>query len=184
MGNPSIIKNAIEFQQRERAIPPDFIFNKYLELAGSGTNEMAVDGTIPKIFFVEIPAGKVLFLENIALSIIDGKIQPDRFGDILALTNGVLLEILDENQGVVFTGFGGLPAKKTMDLAAGPNLTHLSDISGVGTEGIVASFGTQQLGRGVEIGPGDRIQITVQDILTGLDSMMCSVSGIILPLGG
>jgi len=182
--NPSIIKNAIEFQHRERAIPPDFIFNKFLELNGSGTNEMAVDGTTPQLFFVEIPAGFVLFLENIALSIIDGKIQPERFGDIIALTNGVVLEILDEDQNVVFTGFGGLPAKKTMDLAAGPNITHLTDVSGVGTEGIVASFGAQQLGRGVEIGPGDRIQIRVQDNLLGLNSMMCSASGIIIPLGG
>ena len=82
-----------------RWCPPGEIFMKLFSLENDGeTFGMDVDGSVSGglIFKVVVPVSKVLLLKSLSFHMVDGKLEPAKFGDRTALTNGVTIHVHDE----------------------------------------------------------------------------------------
>lgn len=152
----------------------------YLQDAGNSPL-LAVDGSVtPVLFSHKFVARKTrLYRFGISLETTGATAPaPNLFGNLAALTNGILLQLVD-SAGTVTDLTGGVPIRKNQDLARflGAGLKY--DV-GVGNDAVfgdvvmVDVFGEPLLARATE-----EVQILVQDDLTGLTDAWASVQSVV-----
>jgi hypothetical protein len=155
--------------------PIDHVYPAAISLGRVTTTNMAVDGsTTPQIFTLRagsVPVDVVRYLITMlsANSMDDGK-----FGSLAALTNGLVLRIVNGFQKTIFCfKTNGEIKQFCYDL-------QYASKSAAGTNGLSARItfaGQDKHGVAMRISTGDVIQWVVQDDLTGMLNIQCSVQG-------
>jgi hypothetical protein len=157
--------------------PIDHAFPAASTLGRIVTTNMAVDGSVaPQIFTIRagiIPRDIVRFILTI-LSTANPSMDDGRFGNLAALTNGLVLRIMDGYQETIFNFKTNLEIKQfCFDFS-------YSDAAPAGQAGAVARMtfaGQDKHGVALRISGNDAIQWIVQDDLTGLDALRVSAQG-------
>jgi hypothetical protein len=156
----------------------------------AGAFDMRVDGsTTPQEFYVEPAPERNLYVGRIDFLVSDASATLDKFGALTALTNGVKVEWVTDDFGTVEvhdglkTNFdfirlsGGKPS-----FGDGATAFRANNMSG-SSEGYLASvdldeiFGTQW-GLRLRKGTLDRLVITIQDDITGVDQFDAVIYGL------
>jgi hypothetical protein len=148
----------------------------------SGSNDMIVDGSsTPQEFWVAADTEKDVHIVTISVDLSDGGTpNMNKFGDLTALTNGVSVDYITQDQGTVqlhngiktnreFVRFGN----ETPAIGTGAD-AFLADASGGGSEkaylpkvDVREQFG-MPFGIRLRKGTNDRLVFTVNDALAGL----------------
>jgi len=159
-------------------------FRQYFTDSGvaSGSNDMIVDGSSTAVdFYVSADAEKDTYIVTISVDLADGgSPNMNKFGDLGALTNGISVTYVTQDQGTVvihdgiktnreFVRFGN----ETPAIGTGAD-AFLADASGGGTEkaylpklDVREQFG-MPFGIKLRKGTTDRVIFTVNDALAGL----------------
>jgi hypothetical protein len=157
-------------------IPPTEIFVSEFSLDGAGvSDDMAIDGSTPKKFQVVCPADKVIILSMGEWHVADAGIEPELFGGISALGNGVVVSVHDADDSVLasFTPithnimWAHLGAIETSIIWQGATTDQLT----------IRWEMTRSIGYGIYLTPGQYIQTLVQDNLAALDHFEGTMHG-------
>ncbi len=180
----------------ERPFPPFGVmqnvrpFRQFLTDDGTptGSEDMLVDGSVtPVDFFVEAPQDADLYVTRLSFIVVDQNASLNTFGNIPALTNGcrlfytdelgevVIAEALQTNFDIVRLG-SGLPS-----FGDGTTAFIANNVDFI-SEGIIPildfkdTFGFRW---GLELrnGSRQRLVLTIQDDITGIDAMDVIVYG-------
>lgn len=144
------------------------------------SRDLNVDGSItPQIFTVQVGAVSNLQLDVTRLMLhmeTDGLVDLNKFGDLAALTNGVVIRRVDGTTRNIFNiktngEMRNLCFDWAVDVASNPSQGQ----NGVGFRYTFA--GQDKHGVAVRIGAGDELQLIVQDDLTGLDKFRVIAEG-------
>lgn len=80
---------------------PTFLRNEALDPTDPASIEMTVDGSVSAVTFSVGPGpNEVLLLDSILITLIDAGMQWDEFGNIGALTNGILIDRYEGGEAV------------------------------------------------------------------------------------
>lgn len=180
----------------EDAVPPPLptklkVFRQFLTNDGTaaGSSAMNVDGSVtPQNFWVAAGQEEDVYISRLSFLILDGpNSQLGQFGAITALTNGCALAYQEGEIGeiVIEPGFktnfelvrlcSGLPSFGSGNASfIAPNVSGTSD----GTFPVLdlQTFGMRWGVRLQKVG-SDRITLTVNDLLTGIDAFNCIAQG-------
>lgn len=162
--------------QADQPIPPSELFVGNFSLNGAGvSDDMAVDGTTPADFRVIVPADKVLIVHHIEWHILDGGIEPDLFGGIAALSNGV---------GVAFVGADDVDLWSYNSITMNVMWSHLGALStaviwqGATIDQFVVSWNISQIqGYVVYLTAGQYVETKISDDLQLLAHFEGTVHG-------
>ena len=148
---------------------------------GSDSPEMDVDGGTPVAFSWtnEVAAGRIAYLTRTLITALGGATEDhDGFFSLAALTNGLLIDIRDEN-GTVVQAFetDSLPIKRHVEFGnlAGVDIDTDSG-AGVSRYNIRWTF-SKATGRPLLLRPGWSFRVTVRDALQTLTMFRISVQG-------
>ena len=150
---------------------------QYMRESG-GSEEMAVNGSVTAVEFEFENTDPLLkaVIARTLWNIVDASPTAIKFGGITALTNGLLVELVNPADVVVFDFLDGVPIKQNAQFGnlggVDWNLT-----AGAGTGAVTVRWSLFKTGREILVPPGFKIRLTVQDDLSALDSMMVSVQG-------
>ena len=143
---------------------------------------MNVDGSSTSIIFShKVPVQTSFLLHTQVVYILEA----DEFGNVpgpppTQLANGVLVQILDELDAVVYDPLNGEAIKMGLDFVALAG----TNIRVVGDKGFAAVWNWSHGGsRGLRIPPNFSIAMTIQDDLTNLDIFRSSIQGFTIPNG-
>lgn len=159
--------------------PLDFNFSTSGVVVPS-TRDLNVDGSItPQVFSIRAGATSGLSLGISRLMIhmeTAGQVDLNKFGDLTALTNGIVVRRVDGTTRNIFNvktngEMRNLCFDWTADIASNPSQGQ----NGVGFRYTFA--GQDKHGVAVRLDPGDELQIIIQDDLTGLDKFRIIAEG-------
>lgn len=154
-----------------------------LQRASDGTTAMNVNGSVSAVNFdYKVPSGTVykkFMLSRIDFVIVDGAIRWGQFGGIATLTNGLLVQILDDAD-VVLQHFATdvHPIVNNEDfggLAGADNVIILA----AGDDALPVRFSIFKSGNPMALLPNWRVRVVVQDNLTGLTHFDAMVQGVL-----
>jgi len=157
-------------------IPPSEIFVQEFSLDGAGvTNDMAIDGTTPAEFKVICPADKVIILSMGEWHVADPGIEPQLFGSLAQLANGVVISVheSDDTEIASFAPvthnimWAHLGAMNTSIVWQGATVDQLT----------VRWEMTRSIGYGIFLTPGQYVQTLVRDNLSTLDHFEGTMHG-------
>jgi len=156
--------------------PIDFVYTAASTLGRIVSSEMAVDGSVtPQIFTIRGGALVAHDITRLFLTMLSGSSMDDgKFGSLTALTNGVVLRIIDGYQENI------LNLKTNNDIKQFCYDLKYSSKAAAGTYGLSSrmSFGGQSMhGVTIRVKGTDALQWIVQDDLTGLVSLKASAQG-------
>ncbi len=154
-------------------------YREFLRESGS-SNQLIVDGSsTPVDFEIEASADETLCVYRIMLIIDDGsRINPQGFAGGSALTNGLLVKLIDTDGTTVLLDYidgGTIQTNSDFGCLTGP--TFLRE-EGVGfNDSLIIDWKLSDSGAGTRLDPGQRLRIVVQDDLTGIDSFVAISQG-------
>ena len=156
--------------------PIDHSYEAATTLGRTVISNMAVNGSItPQIFTVRGGALEAHDITRMFLTMLSASSMDDgKFGSLLALTNGLVLRVVDGYQQVIFN------FKTNQDIKQFAYDLSYSTKSAAGQHGLVArmSFaGQDKHGAVIRLNNVDALQWIVQDDLTGLISIKGSAQG-------
>jgi hypothetical protein len=156
-------------------LPLSAVSTAYLKNAGSP--EMNVNGSVtPVVFEYVVASDKYFGIAEINIVISDGAITPTKFGGITALSNGILWQVVDASNTLVF------------DFCPGGSIKQNAEFANVGGSVIILTGGADQIsitwhaatsGISAIIQNGWKLRITVRDDLTGLAYFRAAVTGVL-----
>jgi hypothetical protein len=169
--------------------PVDFGFNIANTTVVATNHDMNILGSMasPQIFTVRggDPEGLVNITLDITRIIIQATcvsaVSLDKFGDLTALTNGIVLR---RSNGTILNMFN---AKKNYDLSgvAFDFKEYTSDNPAQGIDGFSSRLtfaGQNKMGVAIRLAPGEDLEIWIQDDLTGLTEFTITFEGhIVVP---
>ena len=157
---------------------PGEVFSAHL-YNGADT-EMDIDGTVsagPITFRHTVPAGEVHFMFHIVIHLLDGTVNLDQFGGIGTLSEGVLLCFYNSNDELILDPTDGHPIVDLSDFSIFTGI-FLDKTVGNVNDVFIASWAIKDTyGGPIRMGPGDYIQLTIQDDLTELTEFHIFVHG-------
>jgi hypothetical protein len=157
-------------------IPPEEIFVEEFSLDGLGvSDDMAIDGTTPAKFKVICPADKVVILSLGEWHLADAGIEPELFGGIAQLANGVVVSVHDSDDSVI-AQFS--PITHNI-MWAHLGATDTSIIwQGATTDQLTIRWEmTRSIGYGIYLTAGQYVQTLIQDNLSLLDHFEGTMHG-------
>lgn len=156
-------------------------FRAYLSTA-AGSSNMAIDGSsAPEEFFIESDPDLDIYIKSVSILIADPGADLNRFGNIVALNNGVVFKYISPDMGET-TFHEGLKTSfdvlrlATLHTGTGSNTSALRLNNAVGNaEAYIAfiDFNTLcgfQWGIRLKAGAKERLSFIVQDDITGLSA--------------
>lgn len=176
--------NIIRKRNAFRALPEDYVYFHLTSAAGGF--DLNVDGSAAAVNFdFVVPAGtkyKTFSFSRINFEMVDNAMRWDRFGGLAAaLTNGLLIQVLDNNNAI----------RQDFDTTRRPIMTNadFSPIAGVdaiviataGPDALPGRFSIFKVGRRMTLFPNWRIRIVVQDDLRNIDVFRAMIQGILRP---
>jgi len=154
-----------------------FDFLAYESGTGSG-DDMNIDGSTPGVYSYKAPSGKVVYVSRINFIITDGNIKPDSFGGISALANGCLVKHTSSASVTILDFLAGATLKTNSDFAwlAGADI---QPVSGTSVDSLPVRWTLDKAfaGRAFKLADQEKIQLTIQDDLTGLTSFRAMIQG-------
>ena len=150
------------------AIPADKFLEAYLEDSGNSI-DMQVDGSVTAVpFEFTTPADCLIARCNIY--ILDANPTPTVFGGLGGeLTNGLLIQVLDDTPAVIKTFVTQRPTANNADIVALAGIDVSYDL-GAGTDSVAArwTFARHSGGYDLFMPAGQTFRVTIRDDLTGL----------------
>ncbi len=128
----------------------------------------------PEVFYVQPPSDEVWHITRVLISMTSSTAMDDsKFGGITALTNGVVLEE-DKTVDLTITNW-----KSNSDIKADMFDVNYSDKAPAGSNGLTGRFTFKKSGAVVKLDGslGDKLEVYIQDDLTGLDSFEMKAQG-------
>lgn len=160
---------------------PDDMILKYLRVDGTGSVEMAVDGSATPVNFDLICPGPCR-LHLMTIFIQDQGIKADEFGGLgSALTNGLLIEVRDDKDNLLLDPTDGTPIKANAAFSSltGSDLVF-QDAAGMSQDLFTALWIINATGAGLWMDKNWLIRFVVRDDLTSLNFFRCFVHGVTL----
>ena len=158
-------------------LPENFLF-EYLK--DSGDPEMNVDGTVAKIYEYVVPADKALVIARLNILMVDATIEPDKFGGLAALTNGLTIEALSPSDAVLKDYCNGVPIKATSEFIALAGEGFQVDKQGAALDQLAVRWTLAKAGNEVLMTEGYKFRVTVQDNLSTITKFRMMLQGQIL----
>lgn len=165
-----------------RSVPQDHVYAMLKD--ATGAIDMNIDGSVASVNFdFIVPAGTVynsFMFSRINFILVDGNIRWGQFGGLgAALTNGLLLQVLDHN-GVVQQHFGTDIHPITVNedfggLAGVDNVIVLA----AGDDALPVRFSIFKSGNQMTLFPNWIVRVVVQDNLAALSHFDAMVQGIL-----
>lgn len=167
-----------EHYQKFAAVPVGALplpLRRYLKESG-GSVEMAVDGSSTAVNFELAPGATEVFrVESIAFVVkLASAADFDKFGDLTALGNGLLVQTIDSDDSEIVDLLGGQAIKENFDLLS---VGSLALKSGAGSDGLQAVI-TPAVPIRLDGAASELLRVTVQDNLTGLTRFRAFVNGV------
>ena len=140
----------------------------------TGDNDMKVDGsTTNQSFFVQAEQEKDIYIGRISIVIADASATLNKFGNITALTNGVLFEWKSQDLGDTVIHEALKSNFDFVRLGGGKPAFGASNVSG-SSEGYIPQIDFSEVfgmpwGVRLRKGTTDRLSFTVRDDVTGVD---------------
>ena len=135
---------------------------------------MAVDGTTPKRFYYTCPStassinAVSALIERLNIIIVDASITPVKFAGLSALTNGLLVDIEDDNSTVVFDFLAGETIKRNIEFGWLAGGDVVGQNYGASDALPIRWTLSKAGGESFKLKPGYSIGITIQDNLSGM----------------
>lgn len=167
------------------AVTPDKLIYKLLQRtsgpqSASGNDyDLDTDSDVtPTVFGYEVPAGKIVIIARVNLSLVDNSINPNDFGGIMGgLATGCLFQAIDSDSSTELLDFlDGVPIQQNLQFAllAGVDIP-ITEFAGDDLFPIRFTIGNS--GRRMRLSAGQRIRWTNQDDLSALTKFMIEVQG-------
>lgn len=140
---------------------------QFLSTAGDGTGTVNAIGdyTTPDDFYMEVPAGQARVVTRLAIYIEDSTMQPEAYGALAALTNGVRIFYKEKTGASEVALDGGQPIKASGDY--GKMFEHISYwVGGAGNHALYAHL--EMGGHPLRLTAGGQLIVRLSDNLTGL----------------
>jgi hypothetical protein len=160
-------------------IPPQELYVAEFTLNGAGADpEMNTDGTTPKNFRVICPADKMIILTFIEWHYVDAGIEPNTFGGLAMLTNGVVVTVNDSDDSVLWSS----PSPIDMNVMwSHLGVTDINLVQGIALDQITVRWAfAETVGYVMYLTEGQYIQTRIQDNLSTLDHFEGTVHGRII----
>jgi hypothetical protein len=158
------------------AVTPD-VWASELLLDGA-TADMSVNGSITAVSYkYTVPAGKTFLLHRMNLVIIDGGAEAAGFGGLAALTNGVLLRVLDKDGAVKKVLNDGLPLKRHSHFGLLAGIDVSIDAQGSGDDTVLIRFTLEKAVAPLRLTKGESIEVLIQDDLLAITEFYCMAQG-------
>ena len=155
--------------------PIDHAYPSAITLGRVITSQMAVDGSsTPQIFSIRAGTTPVDVSKFIITMLDSSDMDDGKFGGITALTNGLVLRIVNSYQRTIFS------FKTNGEIKQFAEMLEYSSKAPAGQFGLSSQItlnGRDKYGIVLRISNDDVIQWVVQDDLTGLDSLKISAIG-------
>lgn len=150
---------------------------KWLREEG-GSRNAAVNGSSTPVLFEYTSTEDTVEVARLIISIVDsGTFDAEKYGNGLVLTNGIKLEVINSEGGVVLDLLDGEEIKTNADWQAMCFDFHYNDI-GTGDNVAVMRWTFERAGEPLLLPEGSKLRITVQDNLTGLTAHYFQLQGI------
>lgn len=165
--------------KKQRTYEMTQIFS-FLTLNNDGsTFNMAVNGSITPQSFELYPSDGEYLIERILIHIEDNaNISVEKFGALLALTNGIKIQLQDDVGNVITDFTSGNPVKSNGDW--GRFCYDTNDLTyGAGNNALNIRWTLSKSGEPTRLTPERRLIATVSDDLTGLVDMTIHAQGVI-----
>lgn len=143
---------------------------------GSGTTEQAAAAAE---YLYKAPPGTVAVFERLNVTLeTASRIAPNEYGDITALTNGILITVKNASGGIIHT-FTPQPIKVTYhwSLLAGTDVSPSAFTAGVDSVSLRWTFSKGGANVAINGDAGEYFSMDVRDTLAGLTSHLSHVQG-------
>jgi hypothetical protein len=168
-----------DFLKKKKTFTADEFIFKYLRNGGSP--DCNVDGSIAsQVFEYVVPAGKHAWLHRINTEGHNGSITRDNFLGIAALTNGILFQVLDDQDNILIDFTDGEGIKITTEFSALSGVDTQIDTRGGGEDGIAIRWTFDRAGEPIFMKEGYKFRLIVRDNLTGISQLRMMLQGIIV----
>ncbi|MDB4306312.1 hypothetical protein N9980_01980 [bacterium] len=156
--------------------------DKFLEkfLANASSIDMNVDGSVtPVNFTYTVPANDEAFISRCNIYIQDASPSPILFGGIAALTNGLLIEVLDSGLSVIKTFNAQKPTQDNSDFVslAGVDVRYQSGAGAGDDVAIRWTFANHSGGDTLQLRQNETFRVRVRDNLTALTAFRWVLQG-------
>ena len=151
------------------------ILDSYLD--NSSSIDMNIDGSVTPVPFDYVATTDVLIARS-NIYIIDANPTPVQFGGIAALTNGLLIQVLDASLNALKTFSAQEPIVSNADFV-GLAGTDVSFAIGAGTDSVAVRWTMNRMtgGPGMILRAGHRFRVLVRDDLTGITTFHWTIQG-------
>lgn len=155
-------------------------FNLFKWLRNGSSRDADVNGAVTPVEFIyEVPAGDTLEWERIIIFIEDtGSFDSGLYGNGIALTNGIKVEVHDSEGNVILDLVDGETVHTNGEWQA---LCHdfLPTAIGQGNEVASVRWTVAKSGAPVVVKSGCKVVVTIQDNLAGLEKHWFQIQGVL-----
>lgn len=130
----------------------------------------------PGIFEFITPNNAFFAIATFTLVLVDTGITPLLFGGLPALSNGMTITVVDENNVQKYNLHAGSPIKQNYEFAHIAGASYLLEQGGAADQ-ITLNWESAVLGLYPTMRPGWKFRVTIQDNLTGIDKLEASIGG-------
>lgn len=142
---------------------------------------MNVDGSgTPVLFDYVIPENFVGLLVRVNIHLYNSSIQPDGFGGLAALANGILIQALDADNNLLIDFTDGYPIKKSCEWTGLAGTDAGIDQHGGQTDSQYIRWTIAKAGEKLELDEGQKFRIMIRDDLTGIPQFRAMLQGLLL----
>lgn len=159
-------------------IAGDKFLHKFLKNT-SDSLEMNVDGSTTAVSFkYTVPANEEAYIARCNIYMEDANPSPSKFGGLTALTNGLIIRVLDAQGSTLHTFNDGATIKSNSDFhsMAGVDVAYTTG-QGADAVSIRWTLQRQSGGPSLVLREDEAFEVVVQDNLTGLDKFRWSLQG-------
>lgn len=145
----------------------------HMKVDGTGSRDIhdANGSVTPVEFQYIVPAGKIAFVDRVIFNTAGRAIEPDLFIQIVALTTGCKVEVLDTDDTVLFDFLDGLTIKDNIGFSCLTAVDALvNDSMGVNRDHLSISWQISNSGGSLYLTAGQKLTFTVQDDISGIGS--------------
>lgn len=163
--------------------PTLILFEHLKDTENSDSIEAAVDGTTPVNFDYTAPAGRVAEIERLNLTLVDDAVEDiDGFFTLAALTNGLLLQVLDIDGSTVLQHFGtdeaAIKTHNDLGTLAGIDVLTLGDAVPA-VRRFIVRWTLSKAGSSLTLNSGMTFRMVVPDNLSALTQFRAMIQGVL-----
>lgn len=155
----------------------DKFLHKYLRNGGS--REMNVNGSSTAVNFdYVVPANDEAYIARCNILMLDATPIPTEFGGVAALSNGILIQVLDDG-GSVLKGFNDDDPIIDNNEFNGLAGTDVEYVNGTGDDSVITRWTLQRHSGGplLRLRAGETFRVIVRDDLTGITRFRWAIQG-------